>query len=86
MKAAISPCSGGSTLWRTALHDASRNGHLGVVRELVLAKADLNSPNHAGQTALDVAKKAGRKDVAEFLTIKLRAANKGGGPIGSGIA
>ena len=70
----------------TALHDASRNGHLGVVRELVLAKADLNSPNHAGQTALDVAKKAGRKDVAEFLTIKLRAANKGGGPIGSGIA
>lgn len=60
----------------TALHDACRNGHVRVVKELVAAKADLDAPNHAGETPLDVANKAGRKEVAEYLQMKLRTANR----------
>ena len=40
------------------------------------AKAQIDAPNYAGQTPLDVAKKEGRKEVADFLLNKVRAANK----------
>ena len=56
----------------SALHDAARNGHLAVVKELVGARAQLDVPNQLGQAPLEVASKAGRTDVAEFLQIKQR--------------
>ena len=60
----------------TALHDAARNGHLLVVKELVASRAELDAPNHQGMTALDVATKEGRGEVAEFLQIKQRTSVK----------
>lgn len=62
----------------SALHDAARNGHLEVAKMLVAARAPMDVPNQAGQTPHDVASKAGRSDVAEFLRIK------GGGGRGAG--
>ena len=53
----------------TALHDACRNGHLAVVKELVAAKCQLDAPNQLGQTPLDVASKASRSDVVDFLSL-----------------
>ena len=38
----------------TALHDAARFGHVGVVRQLIQGKADATTKNKAGQTAADV--------------------------------
>ena len=63
----------------SALHDASRNGHLAVVKELVAAKAQLDAPNQLGETPLDAASKAGRSDVVDFLSIKMRGKGGGGG-------
>ncbi len=58
----------------TPLHEAAEYGHVDVARFLIAHGADPAqgvtksfAPYQAGDTALDVAKKANKKDVAQFL-------------------
>lgn len=56
----------------TALHDAASNGHTHTVKALCDARADLDAPNVAGLTPIDVAKKRNHKETAEFLELRKR--------------
>jgi ankyrin repeat protein len=51
----------------TPLHDAAERGHLSVVKLLVESGADVGVKNDRGQTASDVARSLGKKDVADWL-------------------
>lgn len=51
----------------TALHLAARNGHLGIVQDLVQAHAKIDAEDFVGQTPLMEAAMFARGDVAKFL-------------------
>jgi hypothetical protein len=54
--------------WKeTPLHYAARNGHLTVLKLLVGMGADVTMKNEEGQTAGDIARKAGHSDVSDWL-------------------
>ncbi|MDR1236263.1 MAG: ankyrin repeat domain-containing protein [Holosporaceae bacterium] len=55
-------CTGNAPLHRAALQ-----GHLNVVKLLVGVGANIKVRNLFGDTALDIAKKTGKENVAEFL-------------------
>lgn len=57
----------------TALHDAARFGHAGVVKHLVDARANTQAKNREGQTPLDVA--------IEYAKPKVIAVLRGGSGI-----
>jgi len=51
-----------------ALHVASTNGHLEIIKVLVeQAEGDVNTPNNYGETPLVLACKKGYLDVIRFL-------------------
>lgn len=50
-----------------ALHVASRNGHIGVVRVLLDGGADANYEGYGGVTALEIASTAGHLEAMELL-------------------
>ena len=52
---------------RTALMDASYNGHLEIVKYLVENGADVNVKNDQGKTALDIAKEKEYTTIAKYL-------------------
>ena len=51
----------------TALHWASENGHLDIVKYLVESGADINAKDYSGWTPLHVAAWNGRLDVVKYL-------------------
>ena len=51
------------------LHDAAWAGHLSVVKLLVERGADVSLKNDFGQTASDVARSEGYKEMAEWLDL-----------------
>jgi len=57
----------------TPLHDAARNGHLPVVKALVAAGSPVDTPNYMGQSALELARKAGRTAAFDYLQIRQRS-------------
>lgn len=57
----------GMTVNTTALHLAARNGHLGIVQDLVQAQAKVDAEDFLGQTPLMEAAMFARGDVAKFL-------------------
>lgn len=59
----------------TALHLAARNGHLGIVQDLVQANAKVDAEDFVGQTPLMEAAMFARGDVAKFLLVKGADAN-----------
>ena len=52
----------------TLLHAASRRGHLGVVKLLLLQGADVDVLNKAKRPAAELASENGQAEVAEFIT------------------
>jgi ankyrin repeat protein len=54
-------------LEETPLHDAARQGHLSVVQLLVERGADVSIKSKSGNTAMDLARINGKKDLAEWL-------------------
>jgi ankyrin repeat protein len=52
----------------TALHEASKNGHLEIVRLLLEDGAVVEVKNTWGETALDVAKANGHSEVVALLS------------------
>lgn len=58
---------GQDALGRTALHRASLNGHLEVVKNLLGAKASLNAVDCDGGTALMAAAQSGMSDIVKTL-------------------
>lgn len=50
-----------------ALHLASKEGHVHVVKELLERKANVNAATKKGNTALHIASLAGQLDVVELL-------------------
>ena len=46
---------------------AAQNGHLGVVRALIAAKADVNAADQQGTTALMAATRIGYKQIVQAL-------------------
>ncbi|MFC4209802.1 ankyrin repeat domain-containing protein [Pedobacter lithocola] len=52
----------------TALHDAVWHGHLGAVKALVDAGANLHLTTHSGMTPLLLARHYGYDDICKFLT------------------
>jgi ankyrin repeat protein len=52
----------------SALMWASKSGHLDIVKKLVELQADFNMTNTLGETAQDIAVKAKKIEVAEFLS------------------
>ncbi len=59
----------------TALHLAARNGHLGIVQDLVQANAKVDAEDFVGQTPLMEAAMYAQGDVAQFLLQKGANAN-----------
>lgn len=59
----------------TALHLAARNGHLGIVQDLVQAHAKVDAEDYLGQTPLMEAAMFARGDIAKFLLQKGADAN-----------
>ncbi|KAK4994024.1 hypothetical protein LTR66_005868 [Elasticomyces elasticus] len=55
------------TVGMTALHQAARNGHLGVVQRLMERGADLEALSGSGQTVLHFAAEGGHIQVMEYL-------------------
>ena len=55
----------------TALHFAARLGHEEVVQELLKSNVDLRINNNLGQTALRVAVRFGRSQVAKLIALKV---------------
>ncbi|KAF4624261.1 hypothetical protein G7Y89_g13911 [Cudoniella acicularis] len=51
----------------TPLHQAATNGHLHIVRFLLLKGANLTAPNEAGQTILHLAAERGHEAVVEYV-------------------
>ncbi|KFY15814.1 hypothetical protein V492_01743 [Pseudogymnoascus sp. VKM F-4246] len=51
----------------TPLHQAAANGHLQIVRFLILKGANVTAPNEAGQTVLHLAAEQGHEDVIEHV-------------------
>ena len=51
----------------TPLHLAAERGELSVVKLLVEMGADVSAKEYTGQTASDVARIHGKKDVADWL-------------------
>ena len=55
----------------TALHRAAYKGHLEVVKLLTsYSQCDVYAKDYEGDTAADVARDMGQKDVADYLTSK----------------
>ncbi|KAM3186915.1 hypothetical protein ACTXT7_003382 [Hymenolepis weldensis] len=50
-----------------ALHLASKEGHVEIVKELIRRQIDVNQPTHKGNTALHIASLAGQFEVAKVL-------------------
>jgi len=64
-----SPVDGrGSPSSHTALHEAAFNGDVALVRLLLESGADRRLPSGDGQTALEIADRHGRNEVARLLT------------------
>ena len=59
-----------------ALIEASKEGHLKVVKALITAGADVNYQDEYGKTALDVAKEEGHLEVVEVLNLAMQQANR----------
>ena len=57
----------------TALHDAARFGHHGIVKELLAVGADSGIVNKEGHTALSLAKLHGKPDVVALIEEHVRA-------------
>jgi ankyrin repeat protein len=51
----------------TALHLAAYPGDVEMATMLLTRKGDLNAKNDAGGTALQLAEREGRKEMADFL-------------------
>ena len=51
----------------SALADAAREGHLDIVRQLLVIGANVNLRDNDGNTALSIAIEAGHETVAELL-------------------
>lgn len=49
------------------LHKAAQNGHLSVVKQLVLCKADVNHQNKKGFTALHEAAEKGSVNIVRYI-------------------
>ncbi|KAH6661585.1 putative serine/threonine-protein kinase ripk4 [Halenospora varia] len=62
----LSPNPGNSASG-TPLHQAATNGHLHIVRFLLLKGANLTAPNEAGQTVLHLAAERGHEAVVEHV-------------------
>ncbi|XP_026060223.1 cyclin-dependent kinase inhibitor 2A [Carassius auratus] len=52
----------------TPLHDAARTGFMDTVQLLIRFNADPNSTDHSNLRPVDVARRTGHMDVAEFLS------------------
>ena len=58
---------GGLAFYGNALHEATEKGFREVVRLLCSRGADKSARNHQGETALQIARKLGRKDIVDIL-------------------
>ena len=52
----------------SALMWASKNGHLDIVKKMVELGADIHMTNMLGETAADIAIKAKKNEIAEYLS------------------
>lgn len=52
----------------TVVHIAAFKGYLDILKHLTIYGAELNVPNHRGDTSLTIAKRVGHKHIVEYLS------------------
>lgn len=63
---------------------ACRSGSVGIVKELLEEKADMNTPNNSGVTPLEIAKELGHTELVGFLEALVTNEGASGVPVSGG--